>query len=76
MPWALAQEAGTKTVLSSRECHGEEATGPAMQVLSTVLQPGHLHLYSQATCTFTARLKGADEVAGGVPRLMPLERIT
>lgn len=33
MPWALAQEAGTKTVLSSRECHGEAATGPAMQVL-------------------------------------------
>lgn len=33
MPWASAQEAGTKTVLSSRECHGEAATGPAMQVL-------------------------------------------
>lgn len=48
MPWALAQEAGTKTMLSSRECHGEEAIGPAMQVLPTVLQPGHLHLYSQA----------------------------
>lgn len=34
LPWALAQEAGTKTMLSSRECHGEAATGPAMQVLS------------------------------------------
>lgn len=43
MPWALAQEADTKTVWSSRECHGEEATGPATQVLPTGLQSGHLH---------------------------------